>query len=204
MCHQGLITGGFATLSYYYLPLRWYLRQAGFEADFIHPGPLALNIWPLETYLRNAVDALSAIDGDCFLVGHSLGGIQSVLLADLFPEKVKKVFTVGSPVHGCPVKLYESAILTLINVSQAEFEMFQQEVIPRVANRIVTISCENDTLAPSEVCAIEGAANYKVEADDAGISASHLLIPYLPATVQIISEETRAIPSHLPSLGVPA
>jgi pimeloyl-ACP methyl ester carboxylesterase len=203
MCREGFIVGGFASMKWYYKPLQWWLQKEGFHVDFIHPAPrfdlLGLNVWPLEIFLANAIPAVNSISDDLFLVGHSLGGIQSILLADLFPDKIKKVFAIGTPVWGCPLKLYEEAICSLLNVPPEEFKRFQQEVVPRNAKKIVTVSCEDDMLAPRQKCVIEGASNYVVTADDEGISSSHLLLPYLTATIKIISEETRAI-ATTPSL----
>lgn len=212
MCREGFIVGGFASAKWYYKPLQWWLTDEGFSVDFIHPAPrfdlLGLNVWPLEVFLSNAVPAIEKMPGEVFLVGHSLGGIQSILLADLFPHKIRKVFAIGSPVGGCGIPVYEDAIRTLLNVPPAEWERFQKEIIPRTAKRIVTVSCENDTIAPRPKCVIDGATNYVVEvAADVSpdLAASHLLLPYLTATVKIISEETHAIaPSPLLTVGAPA
>jgi pimeloyl-ACP methyl ester carboxylesterase len=197
MCREGLIVGGFASVKWYYKPLQWGLQKEGFDVEFIHPAPrfdvFGINVWPLEVFLANAIPAVNAIPGDLFLVGHSLGGIQSILLADLFPDKIRKVFAIGTPVWGCPLQMYEDAIRTMLNVPQGELERFRQEIVPRNAKKIVTVSCEDDILAPRPKCAIEGATNYVVTADETGRSSSHLLLPYLAATIRIISEETRAI-----------
>jgi hypothetical protein len=210
MCKEGLIVGGFASVKWYYLPLKTWLEREGFRLQFIHPAPrfdlLGINVWPIEVFLSNASVAVNNATDDLFLVGHSLGGIQSILLADLFPDKIKKVFAIGTPVWGCPLKLYEEAIRTLLNVPSNEFERFQKEVVPRNASKIVTVSCEDDNLAPREKCVIDGATNYVVEnsADPygsiKGLSSSHLLLPYLAATIKIISEETHAIATPPPLL----
>jgi hypothetical protein len=211
MCREGFVVGGFASVKFYYKPLQWWLAQEGFSVDFIHPSPrfdlLGLNVWPLEIFLHNAVPAVKKKTGDLFLVGHSLGGIQSILLADLFPDKIKKVFAIGSPVWGCGLQMYEDAIRTLLNVPADEWRRFQEEVVPRNAHKIVTVSCEDDILAPRPKCVIEGAKNYVVDAEGPqGLSSSHLLLPYLAATIKIISEETHAIalPSPLLPVGAPA
>lgn len=85
MCREGFIVGGFASAKWYYKPLQWWLTDEGFSVDFIHPAPrfdlLGLNVWPLEVFLSNAVPAIEKMPGEVFLVGHSLGGIQSILLA---------------------------------------------------------------------------------------------------------------------------
>lgn len=200
-----LIAGGFASIKWYYLPLKWWLEKAGFRTGLFHPGPGGFNVWPLEVFLRNAIRTLDQINEDVYLVGHSLGGIQCVYLADLYPDKVRRVFAIGTPVWGTPQKMYEDSIRTLLNASEQEWSRFQNEVVPRQASKLVTVSCENDILAPRPVCAVEGAINYVVEADADGVAASHLLLPYLDATIKIITEETRA-KTPLPSfpVGAPA
>lgn len=208
MCREGFIVGGFASVKWYYKPLQWWLAQEGFSVDFIHPSPrfdiLGLNVWPLEIFLTNAVRAIENTRDDLFLVGHSLGGIQSILLADLYPDRIRKVFAIGTPVWGCPLLMYEDAIRTLLNVPPVEWERFQKEVVPRNAKKIVTVSCEDDMLAPRPKCVIEGASNYVVTSDEQGLSSSHLLLPYLSATIKIISEETHAIVDSPPLVPVGA
>lgn len=199
MCRVGFVAGGFASVKQYYYPLKWYLEKEGFEISFLHPGPLGLNVWPLEVFLANARPVIEKAPDSIFLIGHSLGGIQSIYLADMYP-KIKKVFAVGSPVWGCPMKMYEDSIRTMLAVPETEFRRFQEEIVPRNASRVVTVSCENDMLAPKTKCVIEGASNYVVEADEEGLSSSHLLLPYLSSTIKIIADETRAIDDQLAEL----
>ena len=200
-----LIAGGFASIKWYYLPLKWQLEKAGFTTALFHPGPGGFNVWPLDVFLRNAVSVLDQVREDVYLVGHSLGGIQCVYLADLYPDKVRRVFTIGTPVWGTPQKMYEDSIRTLLNASEETWTRFQNEIVPRQASKMVTVSCENDILAPRPVCAVEGASNYVVVADEDGVSASHLLLPYLDATIKIITEETRAeLPLSTVPMGTPA
>lgn len=194
---EGFIIGGFASVKWYYKPLQWWLKREQLEFDLIHPGPFGLNVWPLDTFLSYACSAIERTQGDLLLVGHSLGGIQSIYLADLYPDRIRKVFAVGTPVWGCPQKVYEDSIRTLLNQPIKEWERFQQEIVPRQASKLVTISCENDLLAPRSVCVVAGATNYVVTADNEGLSSSHLLLPYLNATLRIICDETRAIENFL-------
>ena len=194
MCREGFLIGGFASITFYYKPLQWWLAREGFSVEFIRPGPLTLNVWPLDRFFEIARPVLEKAPDPVFIIGHSLGGIQAIMLADMFP-KVKKVFTVGTPVWGCSVKMYEDAIRALLIVPDELWDRFHNEIIPRQANKIVTISCKDDLLAPQEKCVIEGAlANYVLQTDEVGASSSHLLLPYLTSTVKIITDEIKAIP----------
>lgn len=194
MCRRGLIIGGFATSKYYYKPLQWRLQQAGLDVSLAHPGPFALNIWPLEIFLANTMATLESIDEDVFLIGHSLGGLQALYLADRFPEKVKRVYTIGTPIWGCGVPIYEEVIRTLVNVPENEILRFREDLIPRVASRVVTISCDTDNLAPSPLCVIPGAQNFHLKIEDISHSMAHLLLPYVSATLGIIREDSALSP----------
>ena len=84
--------------------LREYLTGLGYEAE---PWGLGVNAGPAMEGLREALSAkldelYRADDRKVSLVGWSLGGIYSRLLAHLHPEKVRQVVTLGSPFAGNP------------------------------------------------------------------------------------------------------
>lgn len=176
---RGMVIGGFALQRWYYAPLQRILRAEGLDVSVLNPGPLGLNVWSLETFLSYAVPQLEGVD---YLIGHSLGGIQSILLADLFPEQVQRVFTMGSPVWGTPIKLYEQAIMRLLGVTPELFAAFQEIIVPRVASKLVVLSSKEDIIAPETSCVVNTARNYTVDGD-------HLLIPYRRETRSIIRAE---------------
>lgn len=182
---RGMIIGGFASQRWYYTPLRHLLRRDGLDVSVLDPGPLGLNVWSLETFLSYAVPQLVGVD---YLIGHSLGGIQSILLADLFPDQIQRVFAVGSPVWGTPIKLYEQAIMRLLGATPEVFRLFQEEMVPRVAHKLVVLSSKEDTVAPETACVVNAARNYSVDGD-------HLLIPYRHATRSIIRAELTQVQS---------
>lgn len=187
MTNRGYIVGGFASHKVYYLPLKYILDSRGFDVELLHPGPGGLNIWSLKTFEEEARKGLPK-DKPIFLVGHSLGGIQAVWTAYLYPN-VERVITIGSPVHGSPWQMYEDGIRTLLDVPKCEFDRFKNEIVPAVSSKIVTISCPYDIMAPVERCQVEGAKNYIVKTREEFVTTSHLVIPYLQESLKIIEKE---------------
>lgn len=193
-----IIIGGFASVKWFYKPLEWWLSEAGLRVEIVSPGPLTVNVWPLDVFLGLVAPKVRDADEPITIVGHSLGGIQAMLLAAMYPEKVKKIFALGSPVWGCPQTVYEEMICTLINVSKDDFALFQHDMIPLIAQKTTTIACMDDSIAPPEKCEIPGASNFIVEADKDNATASHLLLPYLHVTVEIVLREIHALESTHP------
>jgi pimeloyl-ACP methyl ester carboxylesterase len=52
------------------------------------------------------VDELLPSSGELVLIGHSLGGIISTLLAHKYPERVKQVITIASPFGGSKAAIF--------------------------------------------------------------------------------------------------
>ncbi len=102
--HRVLVLPGLGGSDRSTVVLREYLTGLGYQAE---PWGLGANRGPLMDGLREALamklDALfEAGDQKVSLVGWSLGGIYSRLLAHLYPEKVRQVITLGSPFSGNP------------------------------------------------------------------------------------------------------
>lgn len=186
---KGYIIGGFASLKHFYIPLRHLLYKHGLNTELLHPGPLGLNIWPLATFEQNAQSTLSKSRGKFYVIGHSLGGIQAVRLAELYPKRVEKIFAIGSPLLGSPWQVYEDGIRSLLDVPKDEFDRFRNEVIPRFSERLVTIASPRDIMAPIDKCSVPGAKNFVVDTGEEFLSTSHLVIPYLTASIKIIVDE---------------
>ncbi|MFT5211358.1 MAG: pimeloyl-ACP methyl ester carboxylesterase [Flavobacterium sp.] len=85
--------------------LRAYLRSLGYVAK---PWELGVNVGPakpdLAAQLARRLDEVYAENDNqkVSLVGWSLGGVYSRVLAQLYPEKVRQVITLGSPFSGSP------------------------------------------------------------------------------------------------------
>ena len=82
------------------------LRQRGFEVQAIDkfghdPAYPVSNNWPhLVQQLADCVSALPPARAPVFLVGHSLGGIVSLMCAALHPELARGVVLLDSPILG--------------------------------------------------------------------------------------------------------
>jgi pimeloyl-ACP methyl ester carboxylesterase len=185
----GYIIGGFASLKWYYAPFMYLLKKRGLTVELLNPGPLGLNIWPLSVYEAEVKKAFAHIDAPIFLIGHSLGGIQAVWAAAMFPQLVKKIFAIGAPLYGSPWPIYEDGIRTLLDVTPEVYDKFRYEIIPQFASRLITISCPHDVMAPVEKCVVPGAKNYVVDVQETFVPTSHLLIPYLSSSLNIIQRE---------------
>lgn len=186
---RGYIIGGFASLKQFYIPLRYLLNKRGLDTELMHPGPLGLNIWPLAVFEQNALATLSKSKEKFYVIGHSLGGIQAVRLAELYPKRVEKIFAIGSPLLGSPWQVYEDGIRSLLDVPKEEFDRFRNEAVPRFADRIVTIASPRDIMAPIDKCSVPGAKNFVVDTGEEFLSTSHLVIPYLTTSIKIIVSE---------------
>ena len=102
--HRVLVLPGLGGSDRSTLVLREYLTGLGYQAE---PWGLGANRGPLMDGLREALamkldELFEAGEQKVSLVGWSLGGIYSRLLAHLYPEKVRQVITLGSPFSGNP------------------------------------------------------------------------------------------------------
>lgn len=184
-----VIVGGFASIRFYYILLKRILEQRGYHVSYVNSGPFGLNAWPLHVFLEDAKRRIEEIPGEIIGIGHSLGGIQTIWLGSLFPDKITKIFAICSPVWGAPIRFYEDVVLELLSVDRSEFERFKREIVPSLASRVVTVSSPNDGIAPTKYCAIPGAKNYEITKYDVIFPSPHLILPFCPATMQIIDNE---------------
>lgn len=183
------VIGGFGTFKQYYIPLRYLLSSKGITLELLHPGPLGLNIWPLRMFEKSTYPLISSLKEPVTIIGHSLGGIQAVRLAELYPDKIKKIIAIASPIHGSPWPVYENGIRTLLDVPTEEFDRFREQVVPSVAQKLVTISTPHDMMAPIDKCTVEGAKNYVIDTGEDFQSTAHVVIPFL--VVDVIEKELR-------------
>jgi esterase/lipase len=177
------IVGGFATFGVYYAPLRRCLAERGIDATILSPGPLGLNVWSLavfDRYTRPIVEAAR----ESILIGHSLGGLQALWLADQM-QSVRRVVAIGSPVHGSPWIGYEAGVKSLLGVNDAIMADFRNRVVPRAAKRLVTISSAMDDIAPPDSCIVDGADNLVV------VDLDHILLPFVEPVLSMIEHAVK-------------
>ncbi len=103
--HSVLVMPGFGAGDRSTGVLRGFLNSRGYEAQ---PWELGTNLGPampeLAVRLGRRLDEVFGESGGrkVSLVGWSLGGVYSRLLAQLYPDKVRQVITLGSPFAGSP------------------------------------------------------------------------------------------------------
>ena len=154
-----LVLGGFLSHPAYYAPIGRTLGRRGYVVHFDE----AFNARPLLAHvaeLRERVDRIVQASGAPLrVVGHSLGGIQAMVLLMEMPETIGQVIAVASPVvGGTPWRPLQRLVERVLQVRAEETEMLRRRLVP-YAHRIVTISSPHDLVAPPATCAVEGAAN---------------------------------------------
>jgi pimeloyl-ACP methyl ester carboxylesterase len=184
MVGGGVVIGGFATFGQYYIPFRRRLAQRGVAVSIMSPGPLGLNIWPISVFQRYAEKILADPSVTVF-IGHSLGGLQAIWLADQMPN-VRRVIAIASPVHGFPWPSYETSVRALLGASDDFMAKFREETVPRVAPRLTTIASPADDIAPPTLCTVDGAENHLFDGLD------HILMPFAEPVLSLITHEVRA------------
>jgi pimeloyl-ACP methyl ester carboxylesterase len=96
--HPVLVLPGLAATDESTRPLRWFLRNRGYQT---HGWRLGRNTGPtsrVRTGLRDRVRAIADEHGRAIsLVGWSLGGIYAREIARMAPDAVRQVITLGSP-----------------------------------------------------------------------------------------------------------
>jgi pimeloyl-ACP methyl ester carboxylesterase len=101
--HPVMVLPGLAASDRSTVILRAYLGSLGYIAK---PWNLGVNVGPakpdLTAQLARRLEEVYAENGNqkISLVGWSLGGVYSRVLAQLYPEKVRQVITLGSPFSG--------------------------------------------------------------------------------------------------------
>ncbi|HEX4872318.1 MAG TPA: alpha/beta fold hydrolase [Nevskiaceae bacterium] len=100
--HPVLVIPGFGASDRTVSPLVRALRRLGYDAQSWGLGRNLGLRGSLRERLRARLDALHAGGGAVSLVGWSLGGVFARELARAQPEKVRRVFTLGSPFNGRP------------------------------------------------------------------------------------------------------
>lgn len=96
--HRVLVLPGFLADDRSTRPLRWFLRRLGYRVSGWRVGR---NLGPTDRIIDGVVERferLSAKGAPMSLVGWSLGGIYARELARFFPDAVRQVITLGSPI----------------------------------------------------------------------------------------------------------
>lgn len=142
--HAVLVLPGFGASDGATAPLRRALKKLGYAA---YGWGLGRNRGPrkgLREGLAQRLQQLHAAHGPVTLIGWSLGGVYARELARHQPQRVRQVFTLGSPINGHPDANNAAALFRRVNPAfrsnLAEFE--QRTQAPPV--RCVAIHTRSD------------------------------------------------------------
>lgn len=187
-----LIIPGFAATPEFYSPLAGFLRANGFNASAVNMGDevIKANVFSLsdavEVLKININSAFNKYNLYPILIGHSLGGLQSLLILRYFPQ-IPKVITIGSPLISGDPKLLENFIRFVLRVPQ-NIESYFNVLLPHLpdfANHIVTISSWSDKIASPDRCYLSLAYNIVIRQSDEILNC-HIGLPFLQRTKEII------------------
>lgn len=188
---RGIIIGGYASIRWFYYPLKSWLMEQGVDCEILPHGFFGWNVGDMGRFLGEASEIVLAQTEPIFLIGHSLGGLQSMWLASHFPKNIQHVFAIASPICGLENSTQQENFLHALNVTNEQFVALRDVHVPHIKNRITTVSSEKDIVCPANQCYIEGADNNVVEMTERErrlfpALSTHLVLPYLNATKQCI------------------
>lgn len=193
--HRGFIIGGFASIKWFYFPLKCWLRDnLNVDCRILPEGFLGWNVGDIGKFFGTASQILLKEENPVYLFGHSLGGLQSIWLASNFPTQVKHIFAIASPIKGLENPRKQAAFLKSLNVTSEQFTALQVVQAPKVCGRITTISAYGDIVSPPSVCYLEGADNRIVSMNENErklypLISTHLILPYLDETKKCVKEK---------------
>lgn len=154
-----MVLPGFATADPMTRVLRNYLSFLGYSSE---PWELGYNtgfrkLGEEQVHLRSRLFELYERSGrKVALVGWSLGGLQSRLLAHEHPEMVRQVITLGSPFRGDPFAVAIHRLYALVSgedvASDKIWERFKGDSVPPIRVPTTAIYSATDGIAPSENC----------------------------------------------------
>ena len=93
-------------------PYKLYARMRGWQCDMVDNSTFATN--NVKKYVDELKSSIDQHDGECILIGFSLGGIASAYLAATSREynsKIKKIYTICSPLQGANDLIVQNQVL---------------------------------------------------------------------------------------------
>ncbi|MDX1453420.1 MAG: alpha/beta fold hydrolase [Oleiphilaceae bacterium] len=144
-------------------PIKYFLRRQG---HFTHSWGLGLNKGEIETLQEPLLKRLDALhrkhEEPIDLVGWSLGGIFARELARMYPEAVRQVITLGSPVIGGPRVTALHPLSSLFNwdLEQIEQDMLNSYATP-IPQQVHAIYSRNDGIVNWQACIDHWSPNVK-------------------------------------------
>ncbi|WP_298018271.1 alpha/beta hydrolase [uncultured Parasphingopyxis sp.] len=169
--HPVLVLPGFMTSDRSTRILRRYLRRLGYD---VHRWELGRNLGPRAVGENGELlhERLHEIMDNCSgqkvsLVGWSLGGAMARQLGQRFPDTVRQVITLGSPLQGSPRsttvwRVYEAATGEKVTSDKVREQMAEIAAPPPVPT--TAIFSKGDGVVPWQNCCVaEGEQSENVE-----------------------------------------
>jgi pimeloyl-ACP methyl ester carboxylesterase len=189
--HPVLVMPGFGAGDRSTRVIRGFLRSMGYKT---HPWELGTNLGPmmsgLPVQLAARLDEVFANNGEqpVSLVGWSLGGVYARLLAQLYPDKVRQVITLGSPFASAsrPSDVYGFAR----NMREVPLEQISSNQLRRLAGEPLArtpstaIFSKSDGIVPWEI-ASQQPSNI---AENIEVYSSHLGLGFNSAVLYALSD----------------
>ncbi len=193
--HSVIVIPGFLTNDRYTAPLRWLLKNQGYD---VHPWELGTNRAFKLRHIQNLqkkIQKLKIESGkQVSLVGWSLGGIYARYVSHSMPDHVRQVITLGTPFSRNIESNMVTRIFELLNGQKVRDQ--HPDIIRKIANPLpvpsTSIYSKMDGVIPWQcsVCPSPGPKHEHVE-----IEGSHCGLTHNPAALYTIAERL-ATPSH--------
>ena len=152
------------------IPLRGYLRSLGYNVE--HWG-LGRNLGDVGAYTDQLADRLGReYDEPVTLIGWSLGGAISRRLAREYPDLIREVITMGTPIGGVPKDGMAGRRFSRENetdMEALEASLHQRNLIP-IVQPLMVIFSDNDGVVPSSIAM----DHYNDHAHHAKVDSTHL------------------------------
>lgn len=156
--HAVLVLPGFLSPDQATWPLRWFLAHIGYV---VHPWGLGYNLgvstaydYDIEVLIEQRLKEVFLESGDrkISVIGWSLGGAYAKHLARLYPNFVRDVITLGSPISGDTSKVSVVRLYEWVSKMQFSDPVFAQRIQgwnqPLEGAPITAIYCKKDGVVP--------------------------------------------------------
>jgi pimeloyl-ACP methyl ester carboxylesterase len=184
--HAVLVVPGFGAGDAATRPLRRVLAALGYS---VHGWSLGVNLG-MRPEVKNALSArlqqLHERHGPVSLIGWSLGGVFVRELARHQPQRVRRVFTLGSPINLRPDANNMMALFRLLNAGRPvniDLDGFRRRIAPPPVPCTAIFTREDGIVAWPCCLEPETAQTENVE-----VRGSHMGLPYNPSVIGAIAE----------------
>ena len=156
--HAVLVLPGYLSGDQPTWPLRWFLAQIGYQ---VFPWGLGLNFgfstshhYDIEALVEHRLSEVFIESGDrkISLIGWGLGGVYAKVLARRYPELVRDVITLGSPISGNTADVSIWRIYEWVSKMQFDDPAFARKLreinAPLTGVPITAIFCRKDGIVP--------------------------------------------------------